>query len=320
MKFGRKRSTIVHPHLKLKNYLRASLPSPPTSIDYTAAAKDVIADIYGNDNLGDCVIAGGYHIEGVATGNAGNLFHASSSQIVSDYSAIGAYVPGDPSTDNGCELQTALAFWQSHGFANGTKLLGYLSVDATNVQEVKTACWLFENLFHGLELPDSYVSPFPSSSGFVWSTGTPNPNNGHCIASGGYDSSGTKIYTWGMYGTLTYAALAQLCSPAGGGELWVMLTPDMLTKGQTKAPNGVDWTALLADWDAMGGNVPVPPGPTPPPDPVPPIPSPPITGAPTLAEATAAIVDALEAMHPLMTRSQAEAATVAALAPLWPTP
>ena len=315
VKLGRKRSVAIGPHLKLRNYLRAALPTPPSSVDYSSAAAASLSDVMKNDELGCCVIAGGYHVEGVETGNAGNLYVPSDAQIIADYSAIGGYVPGDPSTDNGCDLQTAMNYWSQSGFKNGTKLLGYLAVDPTNQQEVMTACWLFENLYHAFELPDEWISPFPSSSGFVWDDAQPDQNNGHCVCSVGYDSNGVRICTWGMLGSVTWRALAHLGSQSAGGELWVLLSPDQLAKGQTKAPNGVDWTSLLADWDALGGNVPLP---KPPPGPPAPPPAPTPGAAPTLAQAQAATTAAIQSMHPLMTRQQAENAVNSALAPLWP--
>ena len=311
MKLGRNRPVAVGPHFRLRNYLRASLPIPPASCDFSAPASPVLANIYGNDELGDCVIAAGYHVVGVETGNAGALYTATTDQILADYGAIGGYVPGNPATDQGCDEITALNYWQQHGFANGTRLLGWLSVDATNVTEVKTACALFENLFFGIELPDAWVSPFPSSSGFVWDVGTPNPANGHAVMGVGYNDSGVQIGTWGMVGTLTWRAVAALCSPAAGGMLTVMLTPDQLAKGQAKAPNGFAWTDLIADFDSMGGSVPVPPPPPPPP----PVPAP---GAPvSLEEAQAWTLSALQKAHPLLTRRQAETIVQGALASNW---
>lgn len=268
VKLGRRNPTS-RPKLHLKNYLTA-LMTPPASCDYSAKVLPVLTDIMGNDQLGDCVIAGGYHIVGVETGNAGAAFHANSAQIIADYSAIGGYVPGDPNTDQGCELPTALAYWQKHGFANGTKLLGYLAVDATNRTEVELACWLFENLYFGMALPDHWINPFPAGNGFLWGeSGASDPNNGHCVMGMGYDAHGVKIDTWGLLGTITWAAIARYASATSGGELHVMLSPDQLAKGQLKAPNGIDWSAIVADFDAMGGNVPVPTPPAPEPPPVP---------------------------------------------------
>ena len=135
IKFGRRTPVAPGHKFRLRNYLRASLPAPPTSCDYSPAALKALAQMYGNDSLGDCVIAGGYHIEGVETGNAGDMFIATQAQIIKDYEAIGGYVPGDPSTDNGCDEDTATNWWEAHGFANGTKLLGAISADPASITE-----------------------------------------------------------------------------------------------------------------------------------------------------------------------------------------
>jgi len=331
--FGRRHPPAGLQHLRLSNYLRASLPAPPVSVDYSSKASQELANIDENDNLGDCVIAGGYHIVGIETGNAGDEFIATNAQITADYSAIGGYVPGNPNTDNGCDLPTALGYWTAHGFANGTKLLGWLSVDPTNVTEVQQALYLFENLMLGLDLPDAWITPFPSANGFTWDVaGNPDPENGHCIIGAGYAAPGQKIVgynaagliidTWGMLGILTWAALAEYCSAKNGGELYVLLTPDQVTKGQTVAPNGVSWTALISDFDALGGNVPVP-TPTPvvnPPTPVnPPAPTPPTpTTGVTLAQATEWATTGLAKSPFLITRLQAESIVKKSLTNNWP--
>lgn len=351
VKMGRKRAVSNGPRLQLKNYLRQALPVAPATCDYSPAAGRVLANIYGNDTLGDCVIAGGYHIVGVETGNAGKLFSATNAQIIADYSAIGGYVPGDESTDQGCNEETALNYWQTHGFADGTKILGWLAVDATNKAEVMAAMYLFENLVFGIELPDAWISPFPSSSGFTWDVaGQADPNNGHCVVGVGYTTAGVKIDSWGLFGTLTWAAIAEYCIATNGGELYVMLTSDQLTKGQTKAPNGVAWTDIISDFDSMGGNVPVPapaPAPAPVPAPPPPVPAPPapvpapphpapvpappapapvpVPPAPappvhtvTLAQAELWATSGLLAGHSVLPRSQAVQLVLRALAAHWP--
>lgn len=335
VRFGRKRPIAVGPHFRLRNYLRASLPPPPTSVRYAAKASSVLTNVYGNDTLGDCVIAGGYHVVGVETGNAGSLFTASNAQILADYGAIGGYVPGDASTDNGCDEPTALNYWTQHGFANGTKLLGWLAVDATNPTELQQALYLFENLYFGIELPDAWVNPFPSGPGFTWDVGAPDPANGHCVIGYGYGASGIDIDSWGLVdpttgvgGTLTYAAIAALCTPQANGAVYVMCSPDQLAKGATKAPNGVAWADLITDFDAMGGNVPVPapapspapsPSPTPAPNPTPnPTPGPSPTPTATLATAQGLAVSALARGPVLMTRSMAEALAKNGLAAGWP--
>ncbi len=322
VKFGRTRPVARTPRLRLRDYLQASLAAPPGSTDYSAKALPSLNNIYQNDVLGCCVISSGYHVVGVETGNAGDLFVATTNSqnvvgtdITIDYGAIGGYVPNNPSTDNGCNEDTALNYWQQHGFRNGKKLLGSINVDPTNKTEIMQCLYLFENLILCLELPDTYVNPFPSANGFTWDTGTPDPNNGHSIMAYGYNSTGVLIDTWGLLGTMTWAAVAELCSASNGGSLNAVITDMQLAAGAAKAPNGVAWHDLVSDFDSLGGSVPVPPAPTP----APPVPTPPAPGtAPTLAQAEAAVTAAFNANHALLLRGQAISIANNALKPLWP--
>jgi hypothetical protein len=325
VRFGRKRPVALGPHFRLRNYLRATIAPPPVAVDYSAPALSVLQNIYGNDTLGDCVIAGGYHVTGVETGNAGDLFTATQAQIIADYGAIGGYVPGDPSTDNGCDEPTALNYWTQTGFANGTKLLGWLAVDGTNAAELMQALYLFENLYFGIELPDAWVSPMPSGPGFVWDVaGDPDPQNGHCVIGYKYNASGIGIDSWGLVdgngngGTLTFPAIAQYCVQSAGGAVYVLLSPDQLAKGQAKAPNGVAWTDLIADFDSMGGSVSPAPTPAPAPSPGPaPAPTPPGSLV-TLAQAQAMAASGIASGHRILTRGQAQSLAAAGLAQNWP--
>ena len=260
-------------YLRLSDYLiKGQLPTPPDAVDYRKGASKSLRNIFLNDQLGDCVIAAGYHVTGTATGNAGGEFVATDKQITADYSAIGGYVPGDESTDQGCDEETGFAYWESHGFANGTKLIGHLTVDASNQNEVKTALWLFENVFFGTELPDEWISPFPSDDTTTWDVaGKPNPENGHAYQGVAYGVAGVIVDTWALYVTQTWKALAKYNTRGAGGQLFSLFTPDMLAKGQAKCPNGIDWASLIADFQAMGGTVVNPP---PTPDPAPPAPTP----------------------------------------------
>jgi hypothetical protein len=275
VKLGRRRPIGRVPRLHLRHYLnRLTIPSPPPSIDYRQAALPSLRSIYKNDVLADCVVAMLWHMLGLWTGNAGQLVVATDNQIIADYSAISGYVPGNEATDVGCNEVDAFNYYLAKGFATvGQKPLGYLAIDPTNVAEIQTAHWLFETLGFGVELPDPWVTTMPTADGFVWDDGTPDPRNGHAFAGVGYDAVGVEIGTWGLFGTLTYAAIAHLCAPGTGGELYVLLSPDQIAKGMEKAPNGILWNDLLADFDKLSGNVPIP-GPIVPPAPAPPVPPP----------------------------------------------
>ena len=256
-KLGRNRPIARGPRFSLRNYLMRGIVSPPASCDYTKGAAAALANIYDNDTLGDCVIAGIAHVVGVLTGNAGTPFVYTNQQIITLYSAIGGYVPGNPATDKGCDEQTALNYWENNGAPAGShRIAGWLSVNAADPTEYRTAMWLFENLYFGLELPDAWLHPMPESSGFTWdAAGAADPNNGHCVAGVGYTAQGVTIDTWGMTGLLTDKAIAKYGSPKSHGDVYTVVSQDGISKASQKAPNGFDWSQLIADFDSMGGSV-----------------------------------------------------------------
>ena len=255
-RFGRNRPIARGPRLSLRNYLMQSAPAPPPTCDYRAKGYKALSQMYGNDTLGDCVIAGIGHLVGCFTGNSGaGEVILTPKEIIALYSAIGGYVPGDASTDNGCDEVTALNYWENNGAPTGLhRISGWLAVDPTNPVEVRTALWLFENLVFGVELPDAWVNPFPAGSNFTWDlAGAPDPNNGHCVVGCGYAARGVVIDTWGIAGVMTDAAIAYYADSEQGGALYTVLSPDTIGKAQAKAPNGFDWSQLLADFDSMLG-------------------------------------------------------------------
>jgi hypothetical protein len=260
------------PKLHFHNYVLKDLPTPPDSVDYSGNAPKSLGNVYLNDQLGDCVIAGGYHVLGLWTGNAGDEFVATDDQIRSDYTS--ACGPGD----QGCDEQTTLDYWVKTGFANGDKLLGYVGVDATNKTLMQQGIDLFENIYFGVELPDKWINPMPQESGFTWDVaGSPDENNGHCIMGVGFDKNGVKVDTWAMFGTVTYAALAKYMVTKSGGEAYFLISEAILAKGMAKAPNGFAWYTLIQDFNSLGANIPLPPQPAPNPEPpVNPDPEPPV--------------------------------------------
>ena len=256
VKMGRTAAPPGAQKLQLAKYATAAPFATPASADYAPKASAALNNTFLNERLGCCVVAAGYHILGVLTGNAGPTFTATSPQIISDYSAIGKYVPGDPSTDRGCNEQEAFNHWMTTGFADGSRLAGYTAVNAANPSEVKAALYLFENLIFGMTMPNSWIYPLPSKPGFVWDAAGPSdPNNGHCVMATGYNDKGVQIVSWGFAGTVTWKALAEYAIPSAGGEMYALLSPDQLIRAVQKAPNGIAWNDLVADFNSMGGSV-----------------------------------------------------------------
>ena len=156
------RPIAVAPRLKLKNYMLKTMPVPPEACGYTKLAQPETHQMYGNDIYGDCVEAAVAHLIGIFGAQNQARWIFSPEQIIEIYSAMGGYVPGDPSTDNGTDIGTALSIWQKPGVPGpgGTHLIqGSLAVDATNPEEYRTALWLFENLILGAGTPRRVGKP-----------------------------------------------------------------------------------------------------------------------------------------------------------------
>lgn len=255
---GRRKPVSLGPHMRFRNYLRRHMPLAPEECDYTPAAMPALDKIYLNDQLGCCVISGMAHIIGLVTANAGlPPFLFTDQQIVDEYGVVGGYDPSNPSSDQGCDEQTALNSWFKSGFPPGShQIAGWMTVNAADPQEYRLAMWLFENLFFGVGLPDAWISPVPSASGFVWDVNGPSdPQNGHCFIGCGHSQKGITLSTWGMTGLLTDAAVANYASHNSGGGLYVIVTKDSLNKASQKAASGFDWSQLCADFDSLGGHV-----------------------------------------------------------------
>jgi hypothetical protein len=252
------------PKLRFAEFLEAGVPEKllwsPATFDFSKEAAPSLLQMYLNDTYGDCVPAGQAHSDGVFTGNAdsGSPAIFTDAQIKYIYTGMsgGVFNPADPSTDQGCDPQTALTWQMKNGLLpdGSHKLAGFAGINAGDPLEVRTGMWL-EGLGLALDLPDEWITPFPSASGFVWDVaGSPNPQNGHWVVGVGAPTpAGIKIATWGMTGTMTYAAIAKYCMPATDGMLYLSISRDQIIRGTRKAANWVKWPKLMQAFESMGG-------------------------------------------------------------------
>ena len=265
MPMGRLRPKSPPQVLRLQSYLLTPAAPPPASVDFAAKASAALARMYLNDQYGDCVIAGKYHQVGIWTGNAsGNPVLGTDTEVLNSYHEICG--PGD----NGCSISAVLDYFKSNGLmVNGQKhtIDGYVAVDGTNKLELQTALALFGSLTLGLNLPGSWANN--AKPGFVWDVTKDRSVGGHDICACGYNEQGVQVCTWGMVGTVTWAALADRNIVE---ELYAQLAPDWYAKANA-SPLGIDVATLAADLAKLGGGtLPPLPDPTPPVPPVPPVP------------------------------------------------
>jgi len=254
---GCRRPAAGHPKAAFAQFLTREFPAIPETCRLTTAAAEPLAQMWGNDTTGDCVPAAIFRSSAVKLCAAGAYDRP---YVVDDvwafYSGNTGYMKGDPSTDQGSDPVQALRYAAKNGLLpdGSHKIVGFIAVDGADALEVRRAIWLFEGVMATAELPDGFVSPPPSGSGFMFDVcGESNPQNGHgFLLAPKYRPGAVAMSTWGMVGEMTDAAVAKYCDGVSGA-IYVALTRDQLEKAKTKAPNGLWWGGLEACFRAMGG-------------------------------------------------------------------
>jgi hypothetical protein len=204
-----------------------------------------------NDELGCCVIASMMHTAMQLNANAGRpLPVPSNDDVVAAYSAIGGYVAGDPSTDNGASILDALKYWRNSGIAMGGhnhKIGAFVKINIAEAGELETALWLFGSVVSGFQLPiaaqgASAWSGVPADLSGSWAPGT---WGGHCVCQADF----TRQQPLDVFATVTWGELMLTGRDfinAYCDEAYVVLSDDWLNdEGQCAA--GLDKAALLVD-------------------------------------------------------------------------
>ncbi|MFF7881072.1 hypothetical protein ACH40F_07655 [Streptomyces sp. NPDC020794] len=284
-RLGKLPAQPARPHLKLSAVLRDRLAAPPASADWQA---DTIQwPMYGNADWGDCVFAEIGHAVNQAT------FYATGTEVEpTDKDILGAYSkvtgfnpnagpPGNNPTDQGTNVQDAMAFWRKTGIA-GHKIVAYASLDVSNLTEIRQAIALFGSISIGFNFPDSAMNQFNNGQPWDVVTGA-TIEGGHCVLAGAYDKNGVGVVTWGAETKMTWRFWHAYVD-----EAWVALDEDGLEKAGAYFTGAPSFYALGEEFAALTNEPnPIPaPQPTPSPTPQPtPVPTPPPAPAPSPAPA-----------------------------------
>lgn len=197
--------------------------------------------------LGDCVPAEAGHSIMGWTSNAKGLIVPGNDEILKAYEAVGGYVPGDPSTDNGCDMLSMMKFMRKTGIAGVTiKAFASLRTPPLNTAwvEAQQSIDLFGGVALGLAMPIS-----AQSQDTEWTVpaegpvgdGAPNSWGGHCVLGIGYTLDGILVVSWGMIILATWNFLHYYCD-----ESYAVLSQAWMYK-KDWAPSGFDMVQLEKD-------------------------------------------------------------------------
>lgn len=232
---------------RLSKYLdKTVLPKPPKEFGHETLVSNY--GTLGNDQWGDCVLAGGDHETMLWNAVAKHPVKFTDKNALADYSAITGFNPNDPNSDQGTDMQVAASYRRKTGLIDASgkrhKVAAYLAITAGDVTELKTAMYLFGAVGVGIEFPASAMDQF--NAGKPWSVVSRSPiEGGHYIPGCAYRGGQIVVVTWGKLQRMTEGFYKKYCD-----ESVAYVSEEMLTSG--KSPEGFDLAALLADLKALG--------------------------------------------------------------------
>jgi hypothetical protein len=202
-RFGKHAPKIDYRTLKLGHYLTESLPHPPPSFDaltkvYTnlkISDPSILFPMDGNDEYGDCTIAGLAHADTIYEGMIGRKKILTTKEVVKLY----RHLTGGE--DSGLNELDVLNYWQSNN-VNGDKIMAFASTNHRNHLHVQQAMVLFGGVYLGFQVQENCMQDF--NDGKVWTPGN-LLQEGHAVYAVAYDTNTVTVLTWGTIQKGTWA-------------------------------------------------------------------------------------------------------------------
>ncbi len=247
-KLGKKAPVHDPRTLRFSDYLGVGteLPYIPTAYHWGAGVPRW--PVYGNDVLGCCTISASAHHEGVwSFRESGTELIVPEPQIVTAYSAVSGYIPGNPSTDNGAVMLDVMNYWRKTGIG-GSKLYAFAALESGSLLDIQASTYLAGGVYIGIQLP--VTAQAQSVHNGTWSVvpgyqsnpeAQPGSWGGHCVPIIGYDQKVLTIITWGLPMYMTWQFLKMYAD-----EAYFPLSDQWVSSGKV-APNKFNLTQLQAD-------------------------------------------------------------------------
>lgn len=234
--------------LSLRDYLTMDkLPTPPDNYGHETLVADW--QMLGNDQVGDCAVAGPYHAIMLWNAEAQKAVNVNTDTAVKTYSAISGYDPATGANDNGCNVEDVAEYWRTQGLTdadgNVHKIDAYVALEPRNVEELWVATYLFDGVGIGVELPQEWMEAF--QAGQAWDAiSTPTVEGGHYILGVGRRAGMLNVVTWGKTQLMTAAGYEEF-----NDEAFAYFSSEKLINGVDI--DGFNRDQLLADLKDLEG-------------------------------------------------------------------
>lgn len=212
--------------LRLAEYFKLPDLRLPDTFDFDHNRRPIMNRMWGNDDYGDCVIAGEANqllrLERVETWQTINLQDL---DAINRYKHLtGCKEPGDDH-DYGLVILDTNRDWRNNGFQTAYKQRVY-KIDAYGElnydihDEIRFGIYLLHGVQWGVSLPIAAqqmtvdgVWDYNGQTGAKWEPGS---WGGHCVYSKAYTTRGVKILTWDTEIEMTWRFIAHYADEAWG--------------------------------------------------------------------------------------------------------
>lgn len=230
MKFGRLPGKIPVGLHFIGHYAAGSLPKPPAKV----AVPSVAWQMLGNDEYGDCGVAGLEHGFMAAAADV-----SKKEAFADDQQAVSYYLKYNRGADQGVVLSDFLAYVRRNGYY-GEKVSGYAPVAVHDIPTLQFAVNAYDFAYVGITVSQGMMNACQAPSGWTWTAEDlfGGPVGGHCIIIAGYDSQWLYGVTWGQVIRIAYPAFHAMTD-----EAWAVITGEV-SGGDG---HGLNLAALQAD-------------------------------------------------------------------------
>jgi len=203
-KLGKLPARVDPRTLKLSKFLvKKALPPLPATFDVDSAFTNFSdTNMFGNDQYGDCVIAGRAHMT-----LRFEDFEQSLLLPISTKDCTTEYFKETGGQDSGLDMLTSLNLWRKSGLTAADKIYtiyAYAQINKSNHDELMYSVFLLKGAYTGFNVPKSAMDQFNAGQPWTVVANDGGIEGGHCVYIVGYDSTGPVCVTWGAKQHMTW--------------------------------------------------------------------------------------------------------------------
>lgn len=212
-KLGKNAPSRDDRNLKAASIFKPTI-APPSSYSISAKYPVVRPQMFGNDVLGDCVMA--------ARGNQTLYFKYSETNLlitITEKEIENEYFKETGGQDNGLVMTESFNAWRNGWKASGQNysIKGYAEINRRTPDQLRSTIATDLGCQLGIELPLSARAEINAGKPWSQTTGkgtTLGSWGGHCVLAVGYDSKYIYVDTWAQIQAMTWGWFTKYCSEA----------------------------------------------------------------------------------------------------------